>query len=77
LVGVADGVDTSGKEAKVTFTVKSLLSDMYLDELSDKTRRGLEGRALAGFSTGGRPLGYRSVPQPDEHRRLVASNRNR
>jgi site-specific DNA recombinase len=71
LVGVADGVDTSGKEAKVTFTVKSLLSDMYLDELSDKTRRGLEGRALAGFSTGGLPLGFRSVPQRDEHDRLV------
>ncbi|MEO7034461.1 MAG: recombinase family protein, partial [Polyangiaceae bacterium] len=71
LVGVADGVDTSGKEAKVTFTVKSLLSDMYLDELSDKTRRGLEGRALAGFSTGGLPLGYRSVPQRDEHARMV------
>lgn len=66
LIGVADGVDTSGKEAKVTFTVKSLLSDMYLDELSDKTRRGLEGRALAGRSTGGLPLGYRSVPEQDE-----------
>jgi len=71
LVGVADGVDTSGKEAKVTFTVKSLLSDMYLDELSDKTRRGLEGRALAGLSTGGLPLGYRSEPQRDEHGRVV------
>jgi len=71
LVGVADGVDTSGKEAKVTFTVKSLLSDMYLDELSDKTRRGLEGRALAGFSTGGLPMGYRSVPQCNEHGRVV------
>jgi hypothetical protein len=42
-----------GKEAKVTFTVKSLLSDRYHDELSDKPRRGLEGPALAGFSTGG------------------------
>lgn len=30
LVGVADGVDTSGKGAKVAFTVKSLMSDLYL-----------------------------------------------
>ena len=71
LVGVADGVDTSGKDAKVTFTVKSLLSDMYLDELSDKTRRGLEGRALAGFSTGGLAMGYRSAPECDQHGRIV------
>jgi site-specific DNA recombinase len=71
LVGVADGVDTSGKDAKVTFTVKSLLSDMYLDELSDKTRRGLEGRALAGFSTGGLAMGYRSTPECDQHGRIV------
>jgi len=71
LVGVADGVDTSGKEAKLTFTIKSLLSDMYLEELSDKTRRGLEGRARAGFSTGGLPLGYRSVPARDEHDRVI------
>jgi site-specific DNA recombinase len=49
LVGVADGVDTSGKEAKVTFTVKSLLSDMYLDGLSDKTRRGSRAEHLPGF----------------------------
>jgi len=71
LIGVADGVDTSGKEAKVTFTVKSLLSDLYLDELADKTRRGLEGRALAGYSTGGLPLGYRSVPERDQYDRVI------
>lgn len=31
----------------------------------------LEGRALAGFSTGGLPLGYRSSPERDQHDRIV------
>lgn len=65
LIGVADGVDTSAKAAKVTFTIKNLVSDLYLEDLREKTLRGLEGRALAGYSTGGLPYGYRSEPQAD------------
>ncbi len=62
LVGVADGIDTSAKHAKLSFTVKSLVADMYLDDLRDKTLRGLEGRALAGFATGNVAYGYHTVP---------------
>lgn len=47
LVGVADGIDTGAKHAKLSYTVKSLVADLYLDDLRDKTLRGLEGRALA------------------------------
>lgn len=65
LLGVADGIDTSARGAKMSFTVKSLLADVYLDDLRDKTLRGLEGRALAGYSTGGLPIGYRSTPELD------------
>ncbi len=60
LLGIADGIDTSARGAKLSYTVKTLLADMYLDELRDKTLRGLEGRALRGFSTGALPIGYRS-----------------
>lgn len=52
LIGIADGIDTSAKDAKLSFTLKSLVVDLYLDDLRDKTRRGLVGRAIAGFSTG-------------------------
>lgn len=62
LLGVADGMDTSAKNAKLTYGVKALVNDVYLDDLRDKTKRGLEGRALAGFSTGGLPYGYRTRP---------------
>ena len=68
LLGVADGVDTAAKHGKLSFTVKNLLSDMYLDDLRDKTLRGLEGRALSGFSAGGLPYGYFSVPNSNEER---------
>lgn len=71
LIGVADGIDTSRKTAKMEFTVKSLVSDMYLDDLRDKTRRGLFGRALKKQSTGGLPFGYRSVAQMDEYDHVV------
>jgi hypothetical protein len=53
------------------FTPKSLMSDLYIDELRDKTLRGLEGRAIAGLSTGGFPLGYRSDPERDSYGRTI------
>ena len=66
LVGVADGIDTSARGAKMAFTFKSLMSEMYLDDLRDKTLRGLEGRALAGFATGNVAFGFHSVPVINE-----------
>jgi site-specific DNA recombinase len=62
LLGVADGVDTSAKHAKLTYTVKNLVADIYLDDLRDKTLRGLEGRHHANLSTGAFPYGYKSIP---------------
>lgn len=71
LIGVADGIDTSQKHAKLTFTLKSLVADLYLDDLRDKTLRGLEGRMLAGFATGRGPFGYRTRPEVDKHGREI------
>lgn len=65
LIGVGDGIDTSAPNAKINFTLKSLMSDLYLQDLADKTLRGLEGRARLGYSTGGLPYGYASVAEPD------------
>ncbi len=65
LIGVADGIDTSAKHAKLTYTLKSLVADLYLDDLRDKTLRGLEGRMLADFATGQVPYGYRTHGEVD------------
>lgn len=59
LIGVADGIDTSAAHGSLTFSMKSIIAEVYLKDLSDKTLRGLEGRALAGYATGGVAYGYR------------------
>ena len=73
LVSLADGIDTSAKHAKLNFAVKSMLADMYLDDLRDKTLRGLEGRALAGKATGGVPFGFCTRPEVDGHGRAIGN----
>src|SRR5262249_1733681 len=52
LIGIQDGIDTSDRNAKITFTMKSMAADLYIEDLRKKTLRGLEGRAHAGFATG-------------------------
>lgn len=59
VVGVCDGIDTANKGHKVGVGLRGLMSEVYLDDLADKTHRGLTGRALAGASAGGLPYGYR------------------
>lgn len=54
LIGVSDGVDTARKSHKADVGLRGLMSELYLDDLADKTHRGLTGRALAGASAGRR-----------------------
>jgi site-specific DNA recombinase len=71
LIGVADGIDTSRRTAKIEFTVKSLMTDMQLDDIRDKTRRGLLGRAINKKPTGGLAYGYRSSVERNESDHVV------
>src|SRR5581483_11080625 len=66
LVGVSDGISTDRQGAKVQLAVKGLVNELYLDDLRDKTHRGLAGRVQRGLSAGGRTFGYRTVAAPDE-----------
>lgn len=59
VIGVSDGVDTRAKGHKVSAGLRGLMGELYLDDLRDKTHRGLAGRALSGASAGGLPFGYR------------------
>ena len=59
LIGVSDGVDTGRKSHKADVGLRGLMSELYLDDLAEKTHRGLTGRALQGASAGGLPYGYR------------------
>jgi site-specific DNA recombinase len=65
LVGVSDGIATAQQGAKVQLTVKGLVNELYLDDLREKTHRGLVGRVTRGWSAGGRIFGYRTMPVQD------------
>ena len=38
------------------------MNDLFLDDLAQKTHRGLAGQALKGNNCGGRNYGYKHVP---------------
>jgi site-specific DNA recombinase len=49
---------SEGPISEVHVSITGLMGEMYLKSLAEKTRRGLEGRVLAGKSGGGRSYGY-------------------
>lgn len=59
VIAVTDGIDTDDKAHKLGVGLRGLMGELYLDDLRDKTHRGLTGKALQGASAGGLPYGYR------------------
>ncbi len=66
IIGTADGYDSEARGRKVMRIARGLVNEMYLDDLREKTHRGLAGQFDRGMSAGGRCYGYRSKPAPDE-----------
>jgi DNA invertase Pin-like site-specific DNA recombinase len=64
VVAVSQGIDTENDQAEVLVAVHELVDSLYIKELAKKTHRGLEGRALQGFHTGGRCYGYDNIAAP-------------
>jgi site-specific DNA recombinase len=73
LVSVADGIETGTKVSKLVLSVKAIMNEAYLDDLRDRTLRGLQGRFMRKLHTGGRIFAYRSVPVIDPTGRLDAA----
>ncbi len=78
VVDVTTGLGSDDPGARLTFGAMALVNDTFLQLVRAETHRGLEGRALAGFSTGGRCYGYAAIqeenpPDPEHPRkRLIA-----
>lgn len=68
LIFVSQGIDTESEQAEVLLATHGIVDSLYIRELAKKTHRGVEGRALQGFHTGGRCFGYRSAPIEDSTR---------
>ncbi len=77
VVDVTTGMASDGAGARLTFGAMALVNDTFLQLVRAETHRGLEGRALAGFSTGGRCYGLTTVqeenpPDPAHPRKRFA-----
>jgi len=58
IIDRATGRSSDDKGAKTLRVFNGLINEVYVDDLRDKTRRGLEGRAHNDLHTGGRCYGY-------------------
>jgi DNA invertase Pin-like site-specific DNA recombinase len=65
------GDDTRRDGWGLMLGIKSAMAEQYRKEVSYRTRRGLEGRALAGLSVGGKCYGY-APGEVDVVRRIYA-----
>jgi DNA invertase Pin-like site-specific DNA recombinase len=61
VIDVTTGMSSDGAGARLTFGAMALVNDTFLQLVRTETHRGLEGRALGGFWTGGRVYGYATV----------------
>ena len=76
MIFIAQGFDTSAPQSQTLVTVHGLVDGLYLEDLRQRTFRGVEQRALEGLHTGGRVFGYRRVPiesqsERDSHGRPI------
>ena len=75
VIDAATGMASDADGARLTFGAMALVNDTFLQLVKKETWRGLEGRALKGFATGGRTFGFSTVQEenpPDlEHPRRV------
>lgn len=69
VIGVTDGYDSSRKGHKIHAGFKGLMNEMFLDDLRERTHRGMTGQAIKGYNCGGRTFGYRNTPIEDESRK--------
>lgn len=65
IIGTADGYDSAASGRKVMRIARGLVNELYLDDLREKTHRGLAGQFDRGNHVGGVCFGYRSEPAPD------------
>ena len=69
IIGTSDGYDSQGQGRKVMRLARGLVNELYVDDLREKTHRGLAGQFDRGFHVGGVCFGYRSEATPDDRGR--------
>ena len=65
IIGTSDGYDSNAQGKDSMRISPGLVNELYLEELRDKTHRGLAHSFGRGYHIGGIPYGYASHPAPD------------
>lgn len=71
IVGVADGYDSKSKTRKLHRGMRGIINEVYLDDLREKTHRGLAGQVSRGMHAGGLSYGYRTVAVEGGHQLAI------
>ena len=69
VVSVSQGIDSAQGNAGALFAMHGMMDEEYLTDLGRKVYRGQAGRALHGYTTGGRLYGFNNVPIEDPTRK--------
>ena len=69
LISICDGISSEDVSAKTFFTVKGMVNDFSNDIHAERVIRGMEIRALQGFSCGDHPFGYDSKATRTENKK--------
>lgn len=70
-VVTCDGFDSDHEGADMRAWFEGMMGNRYLRDLAKATHRGLTGQALAGYSAGGLPYGYKSIHDGHGYRRAI------
>ncbi len=69
------GADLTDRTGRLVASVMGWKDEAFLEDLRDKTRRGMSGQIARGFGVGGRPYGYRSEPVKENDGRIIGYRR--
>ncbi len=72
---VAIGTDLTDKTGKLMASVMGWKDETFIEDLREKTRRGMLGQVKRGFAVGGRAFGYRSETVFNAEHQVVGSHR--
>jgi site-specific DNA recombinase len=68
---VAHDLDTRHESAEIMGAIGGAMNSAYRKEIGRRTRRGLEGKARAGKSAGGKSYGYISAAAAGKEQRVI------
>lgn len=74
-IGVNIWTVEDGEIGKIQIGIKGMMSEMYIDGMRDKIRRGCRGQTTRGKQPGGLSYGYKVAPEITERGEIIRGGR--